>query len=124
MHDIRAIRDNRDAFVAGLKRRGLEEADAVADDLIARDKDIRQLITRLQDAQAGRNEAPKSIGRAKAQKDEAQASALMAEVSGLKDEIQKGEERERKLQDELRQKLPELPNLPPSDVPDGPAESA
>ncbi|MGD0144616.1 MAG: serine--tRNA ligase [Rhizomicrobium sp.] len=124
MHDIRAIRDNRDAFVAGLTRRGMASAAALADDLVARDKDLRALQTRLQEAQARRNEASKLIGRAKAQKDENQADVLMAEVAGLKDEIAKGEERERTLQAELRDILANIPNLPASDVPDGADETA
>ena len=124
MHDIRAIRDNRDAFVAALSRRHMANAAALTDDLIARDKDLRALQTRLQEAQARRNEASKLIGRAKAQKDENQAEVLMVEVAGLKDEIAKGEERERTLQAELRDVLANIPNLPASDVPDGADETA
>ena len=124
MHDIRAIRDNRDAFVAGLTRRHMANAAALADDLVARDKELRALQTRLQEAQARRNEASKLIGRAKAQKDDNQAEALMIEVAGLKDEIAKGEERERTLQAELRDVLANIPNLPASDVPDGADEAA
>ena len=124
MHDIRAIRDDPDSFVAGLKRRGIADARAVADDILARDKELRALLTRLQEAQARRNEASKLIGRAKAQKNESEAEALMAEVSGLKDEIQAGEVRERDLQAALRNELAELPNLPAADVPDGTDENA
>ncbi len=124
MHDIKAIREDRDAFVAGLKRRGIDGADALADDLIARDRELRGVVTRLQEAQARRNEASKLIGRAKAQKDETQAQVLMAEVAGLKDEIQRGEERERALQDDLKACLAGIPNLPASDVPDGTDEAA
>jgi seryl-tRNA synthetase len=124
MHDIKAIREDRDAFVAGLKRRGIDGADALADDLIARDRELRGVLTRLQEAQARRNDASKLIGRAKAQKDDAQAQALMAEVAGLRDEIQKGEERERILQEGLRKDLLDIPNIPAADVPDGEDESA
>jgi seryl-tRNA synthetase len=119
MHDIRAIRDNADAFVAGLTRRGIADAAKLTDDVLARDKKLRALQTRLQEAQARRNEASKLIGQAKAKKDEAQASALMAEVAGLKDEIQKGEESERTLKAALERELATLPNIPAEDVPDG-----
>ena len=124
MHDIKAIRDNRDAWVAALSRRPAyrESAGALADELLAKDKDLRDLLTRLQAAQARRNAASKEIGQAKAKKDEAQASALMAEVAGLKDEIQSGEERERVLKAELEKVLAEIPNLPAADAPDGDGE--
>jgi seryl-tRNA synthetase len=123
MHDIRLIRDDKAGFVAGLRRRNLEQAPAIADDLEARDVELRALLTRLQEAQARRNEASRQIGQAKAQKDDARAQTLMAEVSGLKDEIQQGEEKERVLRKALDGALSVLPNLPASDVPDGQDEN-
>jgi seryl-tRNA synthetase len=125
MHDIKAIRDDRDAFVAALSRRPAfrEGAAAEADRLLAKDRDLRDLLVRLQTAQARRNEASKLIGQAKAKKDEAQAAALMAEVTGLKDTIQSGEAEQRELEKELRDMLAVLPNLPAADVPSGEDES-
>jgi seryl-tRNA synthetase len=126
MHDIKAIRDNPAAFAAALKRRPAyaSSAESVTADLVARDKELRDLLTRLQAAQARRNEASKLIGKAKAQKDEAQAHALMSEVAGLKEEIQNGEMRERELQEALKNGLAVLPNLPADDVPPGEDENA
>jgi seryl-tRNA synthetase len=125
MHDIKAVRDNRDAFVAALARRPAyrDSAGAEADKLLAKDKELRELLVRLQTDQARRNEASKLIGQAKAKKDEAQAAALMAEVAGLKDAIQQGEAQQRTLEVELRDLLAVLPNLPAADAPDGAAES-
>jgi seryl-tRNA synthetase len=124
MHDIRSIRENKAQFVAGLTRRGIESAASTADDLEARDRDLRVLLTRLQDAQARRNDASRQIGHAKAQKNEARAQELMAEVAGLKDEIQKGEEQERALKKALDDVLAAIPNLPAADVPDGMDENS
>ncbi len=123
MHDIRMIRDNPDAFAAGLKRRGVDGA-AIAGDLLAKDKALRDLLTRLQTEQARRNEASKLIGQAKAKKDEAQAKALLDEVAGLKQSIQQGEAEQRELEKALREALAVIPNLPAADVPDGTDETA
>ena len=123
MHDIKAIRDNSDSFVLGLRRRGMADAQAIADDLLKKDKDLRELLVRLQTAQARRNDASKLIGQAKAKKDEAGAAALMAEVAGLKDSIQQGEGEQRELEKHLRDALSVIPNLPAQDVPDGADES-
>jgi seryl-tRNA synthetase len=123
MYDIRAIRDDRDAFISGLKRRGLADAQTIAEDILDRDHGLRALQTRLQQAQARRNEASKLIGQAKAKKDEAQATALMAEVADLKGEIQRGEEEERTLKADLDSILASYPNIPAADVPDGADES-
>ncbi len=84
MHDIKAIRDDRDGFVTALSRRPAYAASAagVADEVLAKDRELRDLLVRLQTGQARRNEASKLIGQAKAKKDEAQAAALMEEVAG------------------------------------------
>ncbi len=124
MHDIKAIREDRDAFVRGLKRRGLSEAETLADGLLAQDKALRELLTRLQSGQARRNDASKLIGQAKQKKDEAQAKALMDEVAGLKDAIQQGEAEQRDLEQKLRDALAVIPNIPGADVPDGANEAA
>ena len=87
MHDIRAIREQPGEFGAGLARRGVASARAIVGDLLARDRDLRALQVRLQQAQARRNEASRTIGAAKAQKDEERAAALLAEVAGLKEQL-------------------------------------
>jgi seryl-tRNA synthetase len=116
MHDIKLIRDDPAAFDNGLKRRGLPPQSA---EVLKRDAELRALLVKLQTAQARRNEASKLIGQAKAKKDEAQAQALMAEVADLKDEIQKGEEEQRRLEAAVNEILETLPNIPAPEVPDG-----
>jgi seryl-tRNA synthetase len=124
MHDIKAIRDDTGAFVRGLARRGRADAQAVADDFLKKDKALRDLLVRLQNDQARRNEASKLIGQAKAKKDEAGAAALMAEVAGLKAAIQQGEAEQRALEKDLRDALAIIPNIPADDVSVGADESA
>jgi seryl-tRNA synthetase len=114
--DIKWIRENPAAFDAGLAKRGLAPLSA---ELIALDEARRSHVTKLQEAQARRNTASKEIGAAKAAKDEAKASALMAEVAALKDQLAKGEEAERELDGKLRDALSVIPNLPLDEVPLG-----
>ena len=116
MHDLKEIRDNPDRFDAGLKRRGLE---AQANDLVSLDAELRALTTTLQDLQTKRNAASKAIGAAKAKKDEAEATRLMAEVEILKHEMPKLEDEQRALQKKLDDLLAAIPNIPAADVPDG-----
>ncbi len=124
MHDLRAIREDCEGFVRGLARRGMADAGAVVEAVRAKDRELRDLLVALQASQARRNEASRLIGQAKAKKDEAQAQALMAEVAGLKEEIQQGEARQRELETGLRDMLAMIPNIPAEDVPDGADESA
>ncbi|MFL5237816.1 MAG: serine--tRNA ligase [Rhizomicrobium sp.] len=124
MHDIAAIRKDKDVWVAALKRRPAyaDSAELLANNILTQDAALRDLLTRLQAAQQRRNDASRLIGQAKAKKDEAQAQALMAEVAGLKEEIQQGEQHERELQEALKQTLAKIDNLPAADVPDGAGE--
>ncbi len=121
MFDIRWIRDHPDAFDAGLRKRGIAPGGDVrfAADLIALDEARRKVITRLQEAQARRNAASKEIGKAKGAKDEARATALMAEVNALKDALAKGEDEQKAADEALRAALSVIPNLPLDDVPEG-----
>ncbi len=116
MHDIKAIRDNPDAFDAALKRRGLEP---LSKPLIALDEKRRAAILASEQAQARRNAASKEIGEAKKAKDNARADALMAEVGELKTRLPELEATVRQVEEELKKELAQIPNLPLDEVPDG-----
>jgi seryl-tRNA synthetase len=118
--DIKWIRDNADAFNAGLKKRRLEP---LSKKLLELDEARRRHLTNLQEAQSRRNAASKEIGKAKAAKDEAAAAKLMAEVAELKEVIQQGESEERELDAALKAELEVIPNLPLDDVPIGKDEN-
>jgi seryl-tRNA synthetase len=127
MHDIKQIRENREAFVAGLARRAAAFDGKTPDDTVAAILDLdnrwRAATVAFETHRARQNEASRAIGQAKAKKDEAGAAALLAEVAGLKEAIQKDEAEQRTLEEELKKALSGLPNLPAADIPDGPDEA-
>jgi seryl-tRNA synthetase len=116
MHDIKWIRENPDAFDAGLKRRGLAP---MAASLLAIDEKRRAAILKSEQAQARRNAASKEIGEAKKAKDDARAGALMAEVADLKTTMPELEAAATTADEELARELAAIPNLPLDEVPDG-----
>ncbi|MBO9576955.1 MAG: serine--tRNA ligase [Sphingobium sp.] len=120
MHDIKAIRENPDAFDAGLKRRGLEP---LAAEIGADDARWRAVSTAVQEGLARRNEASKLIGAAMAKGDKDTAEALKAEVAELKARLPEMEIDEKALADTIRLRLEAIPNLPAADVPDGADET-
>jgi seryl-tRNA synthetase len=120
MHDIRQIRENPEAFDAGLARRGVAP---VAAQLVALDERRRAVATRAQEGQNRRNEASKAIGKAMGQGDAATADALKAEVAQLKDTLPALEAEEKDLAAQLHDALAGLPNIPADAVPDGEDEA-
>ncbi len=119
MHDIRAIRDDGDAFAAALSRRPGVDGKAVVAEIKKLDEALRAAQTVKQDAETARNTRSKEIGKAKAQKDDALAEKLMAEVAAAKETIEKQGAEEDRIRGELDALLAGLPNLPLASVPDG-----
>ncbi len=107
MHDIKAIRENPNAFDAGLARRGLSP---LASRILALDSERREHVQKLQDAQARRNAASKEIGEAMKAGDKSRAEAIKAEVASIKDFISNSEETERELDRGLSDMLAAIPN--------------
>ncbi|PIB96695.1 serine--tRNA ligase [Caulobacter sp. X] len=120
MHDIKAIRDNPEAFDRHWSAKGRSGAAAEA---VKLDAQLRAAQTALQEAQAKRNESSKLIGMAKAKKDEAEAQRLMAEVETLKGVMATAAEEEALVGGKLKDLLASLPNIPAPEVPVGEDEA-
>ncbi|QSR22896.1 serine--tRNA ligase [Hyphomonas sp. KY3] len=123
MFDIRAIRENPEAFRAAWNRKKPGLGDSV-DDIHAHDAALRTAVTDKQEAEKLRNETSKLIGRAKASGDEAEFERLRKVVADAKDTIEAAGEQEeaaRKLLDDL---LYGLPNIPLAEVPEGQDEDS
>lgn len=118
MFDIRAIRENPEAFRAAWNRRKPGLGDAV-DDILAHDGALRKAVTDKQEAESARNANSKLIGQAKAKGDEAEFERLRAVVAEAKDTIEAAGEQEAAAREALDEILLGLPNLPLDDVPVG-----
>ncbi len=114
MHDIKAIRENPEAFDTAMARRGLE---AQSSQILSMDEQRRAIQTELQNLQAERNEKSKQIGQIKSQGGDAQE--VMDAVSALKERMGELEEQERQSGEALKDLLAGLPNVMADDVPDG-----
>jgi seryl-tRNA synthetase len=117
MFDIRWIRENPEAFDAGMARRGLPPQ---SPELLALDAKRRDAQTRAQAFQTERNALSKQIGQLKSKGED--ASEIMAQVSESKDAQAAAEAEASSAADELNDALARLPNLPLDDVPDGGGE--
>jgi seryl-tRNA synthetase len=120
MHDIRAIRDNPQAFDAALARRGLPPQSPA---ILALDAERRARITEAEQATADQNRASREVGAAKARGDEAEFERLRALVADKKAEIARLTEEAKEKDRALDDLLLTIPNLPAPDVPDGADEA-
>ncbi|MFG6593782.1 serine--tRNA ligase [Sulfitobacter sp. 1A13368] len=120
MHDIRAIRDNPEAFDAALARRG--EA-AMSQAVLSLDAARRAKIAAAETAKAEQNKASKEVGAAKGRGDEAEFERLRALVSDKKAEVAAMNAEAQELDAKLTDMLARIPNNPAEDVPQGDDEN-
>jgi seryl-tRNA synthetase len=118
MFDLKWIRDNPQAFDAGLARRGLPPA---SPHILALDRQWREAQTGAEQLQAERNKLSREIGAAKAQGRDARD--ILRRVAESKDQQAALEARSAQLKGEVDAALATLPNLPAADVPDGADET-
>ena len=114
MLDIQLLRSNIQVVVDALASRGMRFDPAPFQTLEAKRKDLQ---TRTQDLQARRNSLSKQVGMLKSRG--VDASAVLAEVGGIGDELKADEQSLAALLEELNTLLSGLPNLPHETVPVG-----
>jgi seryl-tRNA synthetase len=118
MLDIQALRNDLDSVVSQLAKRGFAFDAASFSKLEAERKTIQ---TNTEALQAKRNAASKSIGFAKSKGED--VSAIMAEVAGLGEQLKAGEARLAEVQEQLKDLMLNVPNLPHGSVPQGKDET-
>ena len=121
MLDISLLRKDLDAVVARLQTRKNPQAFLDVARFSELETDRRNVQMRTEELQARRNSLSKQIGMAKGKGED--ASALMAEVGGIGDELKASAERLDVIQVELNTMLMSVPNLPHESVPVGADES-
>ena len=120
MHDIRAIRENPEAFDQKLGLRGLAGA---SKDILALDEARRAKIHGAETAQAEQNRASKEVGAAKAAGNDAEFERLRALVAVKKAEVAAMQAEAKDLDAQLTDMLMRIPNLPAEGVPLGADEN-
>ncbi|MDN3920106.1 serine--tRNA ligase [Roseateles violae] len=121
MLDINLLRKDLDAVVARLSTRKSPQAFLDIERYQALERERKGLQVRTEELQSRRNSLSKQIGMLKGKGED--ASAVMAEVGGIGDELKNGAERLDAIQQELNQMLMGVPNLPHESVPVGADET-
>jgi len=118
MLDIQLLRTNIDAVTERLATRGYTLDSAT---FLKLEAERKTLQTRTQELQASRNSLSKQIGMLKGKGQD--ASAVMAEVAALKEELEGNEARLTELLKAFDDFVAQIPNLPQDSVPVGRSEA-
>ncbi|MDR7271287.1 seryl-tRNA synthetase [Pelomonas saccharophila] len=121
MLDITQLRKELDTVIERLNARKNPQPFLDVERFKALEAERKAVQTRTEELQARRNALSKQIGMAKGKGED--ASALMAEVGGIADELKAGGERLEAIQVELNDMLMGVPNLPDASVPAGADET-
>ncbi|MGD9255518.1 MAG: serine--tRNA ligase, partial [Chromatiales bacterium] len=105
MLDPKRLRNDLDAVIAGVSRRGFTFDRERFESLEARRKELQ---VRTQDLQNERNSKSRGIGKAKAAGEDIQP--LLDAVASLGDELKEAQEKLGEIQHALQQMLLEVPN--------------
>jgi seryl-tRNA synthetase len=114
MLDLAFVRDNLELVKQKMRERGLA---SMLDDFEQIDRERRKSLVEAERGKAWRNKVSEEIATLKKRKQD--ASALIAEMRLLGDEIKQLDEKARALDEQLRNLLREIPNVPHESVPVG-----
>jgi seryl-tRNA synthetase len=121
MIDIQLVRNDLDGLKKALSRKNVDPADI--DALAAADRRFRDLTTQRDALRGRKNDLSKQFGAAKRDKDDAAADRLRAESQGIDEEEKALETQAADAENERRDLLLRIPNLPDDEVPDGDSEA-
>ncbi len=115
MLELAYVREHLERVKKSFRDRGLGGAEL--DEFVARDQERRDAITQVETLKAERNRASGEIGRLK--KEGQDASALMAQMKETSARIKQLDKRAAELDQEMKDFLLTVPNLPHQSVPVG-----
>ena len=122
MLQIQRIRQQPEAIIEGLKKRGIDATQTV-NDLIELDAQRRGIRHQMEEKQARSNALAKEIGQLFKSGQGAEANELKAETGALKQEIKALNEELQSLEEKEHDLILTLPNVPHESVPAGKDEN-
>ena len=124
MIPIARIKSQPSLIIQGLKRRGIEDAEKIIQDLLQKVQQRNQLQSQRDALRKESNQIAKRIGMHARKGEQEAVEALKAQGQALKQKIQQIEKDLEGMEEAIRSVLYELPNVPHESVPDGLGEEA
>ena len=119
MLDLKFVRANPQLVIDALAKRGGKIS---LDGFLSLEEERRSILSKVEEMKARRNSASKEVGKKKQAGED--ATAIMAEMRALGEEIEQLDARLKEVEAGLNEIMLNLPNLPHESVPVGPDDSA
>ena len=116
MLDIKFVREN-------IRNKFQDDKLPLVDEVVALDKENREIKVELQSLQADKNKAAKEIGKLKGQGKHEEAEEVKAKVAAFAQRLDELAEREKEVEADLRKKMMVIPNIIDPSVPIGKDDS-
>ncbi|MCH7397525.1 serine--tRNA ligase [Belliella sp. DSM 107340] len=116
---VNTIRDNFDVVLEGLSKRNFQQAEITLHQVIELDNKRKETQTERDNLQAESNNISKEIGMLMREGKKEEAEKIKSRTAEIKAQIKVLEDSFSTIEEELKQKLYTLPNIPHSSVPAG-----
>jgi seryl-tRNA synthetase len=122
MLELNSIRTDREKVVEGLKKRGIEHANELLDDVIRLDDDRKNTQTKADQLLAESNQLSRQIGQMMKEGRKNEANEIKTRTAELKTISKNLIETLKNIELDLKEHLLQIPNVPQEDVPGGSSE--
>ncbi len=119
MLEVAQIREHKDAFAKALKKRNIDQAEALLDQVLALDETRRSSQSQLDQVLADSNTFSKEIGNLFKNGEAQKANLLKEKTAGLKEQSKGLQEQLNEASEALQSLLFTIPNIPHDSVPEG-----
>ncbi len=123
MLDIKFVRENPEIVKQNIRNKFQEEKLPLVDEVIALDKENRAIKSEVEALRAEKNKISKQIGAFMAKGEKEEAEKAKAQVTANSDRVTELTNREREVEEELKQKMMIIPQIIDPSVPIGKDDS-
>ena len=119
MIDIKIIRENPDLVKENIKKKFQDHKLVLVDEVIALDKESRELTLMCDELRMKRNTISKEIGALMGQGKKEEAEQKKAEVNEINAKLEENDGREEELKEQIKERMMKIPNIMDESVPIG-----
>ena len=123
MIDIKILRENPELVKENIRKKFQDHKLVLVDEVLKLDKESRELTLMCDELRMNRNTLSKQIGALIGKGEKEEAEKIKLEVQEINEKLEKNEERETKLKEEIKERMMKIPNIMDASVPIGKDDS-